>query len=31
AAVFAIGLVVEHGVFDALGRVRVKRWGVHTL
>lgn len=31
AAVIAIGLVVEHGVFDALERVSVKRWGVHTL
>ncbi|MFW2401524.1 ABC transporter permease [Burkholderia pseudomallei] len=31
AAVIAIGLVVEHGVFDALERVSVKRWGAHTL
>ncbi|KVD70784.1 ABC transporter permease [Burkholderia sp. ABCPW 14] len=27
AAVIVIGLIVEHGVFDALERVSVKRWG----
>lgn len=27
AAVIVIGRIVEHGVFDALERVSVKRWG----
>ncbi|AOJ68933.1 MULTISPECIES: ABC transporter permease [Burkholderia] len=30
AAVIVIGLVVEHGVFDALERATVRRWGVHA-